>query len=140
MESFEINKIKEQQKQHLLKQMAQQTGHSVAHLAVAQHTSHNPVMYDMFQDDDHDEWGTIPDDAGEDSVGEGPDLGPTLVEAGTQMGGTGVTIATQMGGTGVTTATQMGGPGVTTGMQATPMAMFVAVSYTHLTLPTICSV
>ena len=49
MESSEVNKMKEQQKQHLLRQMAKQTGHSVSHLAVAQHTSYTPVIMICFK-------------------------------------------------------------------------------------------
>ena len=76
MESFEVNKMKEQQKQHALKQMAQQTGHSVAHLAAAQHTSHNPGIFGIFDDgpNEHDAWGSP-----ENSSDEGPNVGPALI-------------------------------------------------------------
>jgi len=75
MESLELNKMKEQQKQHALLQMAQQTGHSVAHLAVTQTPSPNTAFFNMFGDEPLEPPDSDESDGSDD---DGPNLGPAL--------------------------------------------------------------
>jgi hypothetical protein len=53
MEMFEINKIKNQQKKHMLQEIANNTGQSIAEVQAVQPPQHHGIQHhDMFQDDD----------------------------------------------------------------------------------------
>ena len=96
MEMFEANRVKEQQKKHMLLSMAHSTGQSIHELTGAHVQAHTAGMFDLFGDQqaptehahEQDEWGSVPtprpqNDSDESDGGDegGPDLGPTLTVA-----------------------------------------------------------